>query len=207
MVACAGYFIEQGLHFGGTVGVGGDAASVERHGVNGALEQAGERLPVFGNLGPRGILGLDQPHGDAFAGPAGDDALFGEVLPEEEVEDQTDYGCEEEHDDPRQGLQRVPVVGDDDQNDAEDRDRIERDEEVCQDLRHVLSILRTFRLTYVAYPAGPFAGSLRCSSVCAVFRSSGLGRRSGSSGVSGKGLPAFVTAFYFCVAASGNWIV
>ena len=65
------------------------------------------------DVGPSVVESLFELHGDAFARAARDDALLGEVLSEEKVEDQPHDRGEHQHDDPRQGLQRVPVVGDD----------------------------------------------------------------------------------------------
>ena len=138
MVFGPGDFIEQGLHFGRPVGVWGDPAAVERHGVDRAFEELCEGFPGFGNFGVSGLIGFDEVHGDPFPGSSGDDSLFGEVLSEEEVEEEPDHGREDEHDDPGEGLQRVSVFGDDDQDDAEDRHRIECDEDVCQNLLHTL---------------------------------------------------------------------
>ena len=125
VVVRCGDVTQQRLHLRGAVDVGGDAASAERDGVARVAEQAGQR-PVLGRellpfVGP----GLEQLHVDALAHAAREDAPLREVLSEEEVED-----------DPRQGLQRVPVVGDDDQNDAENRDRVDSEEEVCQQRGH-----------------------------------------------------------------------
>ena len=153
-----------------SVGVGGDAASVERHGVQGVSEQGREGLVLVGYADPlRGDVLLEL-QGDALARAPGDDAPFGEVLPEEEVEHQSDDRREQEHDDPRQRLERIPVFGDDDQNDAENRDRVERDEEVCQHLLHGLVSLGLpprarcirpgFREGYCSGCAGVSAGNV-----------------------------------------------
>ena len=136
VVPCAGDLLHQRLHLRLSVGIDGDAAAVERYGVQRIEQQRGER-PVAGrDAGAFGVFGLFELHGDALAGAARNDALLGEVLPEEEIEDQPDHGGQYQYDDPRQGLQRIPVFGDDDQNDAEDRDRVYNQEEVCQYLLH-----------------------------------------------------------------------
>ena len=136
VVVCPGDLPEQRLHLRSAVGVGGDAAAVERHGVACAPEQLRQRTVLFRQVGTAGVFGLLQLQGDPFARAARDDALFREILSEEEVEDEPRDGRQQQYDDPRQGLQRIPVVGDDDQHDAENRDRVEREERVCQDLLH-----------------------------------------------------------------------
>ena len=121
VVLCAGDFGQQGLHLRPPVGVGGDPAAVERDRVARVGQQGGQRAVRFGQVGTVGVLGFFELHGDALARPARDDALFGEVLAEEKIEDQPHDGGQHQHDDPRQRLQRIAVVGDDDQNDAEDQ--------------------------------------------------------------------------------------
>ena len=137
---------KQRLHLRLAVGVGRDAAAVERYGVDRRGEQPGQREVLVRDVGPSVIVSLFELHGDAFARAARDDALLGEVLPEEKVEDQPHDRGEHQHDDPRQGLQRVPVVGDDDQDDAEDRDRVDYKKGICQYLLHIRRFLLIARL-------------------------------------------------------------
>ena len=114
-------------------------AAVERYGVARVGEQPGECPLVVGNAAGTVAVALFELRGDALARAARDDALLGEVLPEKEVEDQPHAGSQHEHNDPRQGLQRIPVVGDDDQNDPCDRDRIDDQKDVCENQLHLFN--------------------------------------------------------------------
>ena len=159
-----------------------------RDGVGRAVQQRGQPAVLLRNFGPPGVAGLFELHGDASARAARDDAPFGEVLPEEEIEHQPHDGGEYEYDDPRQGLQRIPVVGDDDQDDAEDRDRIENEERICQDLLHIFGFFVSCgacaadsRITPPAWGSAPSRAGVRrraCSCVCGAC--SGRGRRRSS---------------------------
>lgn len=181
MMLRPGDFGQQGLHFRGAVGVGDDVAAVERYGVDRAVKKRGQLAVLLRDFGPLRVVGLLELHGDAPARAARNDAPFGEVLSEKEIEQQPHDGCEHEYDDPRQGLQRVPVVGDDDQDDAEDRDRIENEERICQYLLHIAGFfvscgaLRRAGRSRITPPpawgsAPSRAGARRpaCSCVCGV---------------------------------------
>ena len=127
VVFCAGDRFEQRFHFRFSVDVGHDAAAAERLGVGGPLQQPHERQMMRRHSAGVGGLSLE-PVVEPLAGAARDDASFGEVLPEKEVDDQPGAGREHQHEYPRQGLERVPVVGDDDQSHAEDRQGVDDQE-------------------------------------------------------------------------------
>ena len=99
--------------------------------MQGTDEQLRQRAVRLGHARPRsGIVG--DLRGEPFAHAAREAAPFREVLPEKEVEDEPDAGSQQQYDDPGNALQRVAVVGDDDQDDAEDRERVDDEEYVGQ---------------------------------------------------------------------------
>ena len=75
-------------------------------------------------------------HGNPLARAARNDPLFGKVLPEKEVEEQPGTGRQYQDENPRQRLERIPVIGNDDQNDAEDRHRVDDQKYRGQNLLH-----------------------------------------------------------------------
>ena len=95
MVLRPGDLRKQRLHLRLAVGVGRDAAAVERYGVDRRGEQPGQREVLVRDVGPSVVESLFELHGDAFARAARDDALLGEVLPEEEIEQEPDTGGEQ----------------------------------------------------------------------------------------------------------------
>ena len=128
--------LEQRLHLLPPRRVGGDAAAAERYGMQGRAEHGGQRGVCLRDAG--GLLAavfVEMP-GHALARAPRDDAALAEVLPEEEVEDHADDRREEQHENPRYRLQRIAVVGHDDQDDADDGQRVDAAEQVCQELCH-----------------------------------------------------------------------
>ena len=126
---------EQSFHFGGSVDVGGDAAATERHGMGGVEEQVDQRPMVRGEGGTVGRVGLLALCSKTLAHTARDTAPFGEVLTEEEVDDEPDTWSEEQHQNPGQRAQRIAVVGDDDQHDTCDRKRVDAQKQYVEKLR------------------------------------------------------------------------
>ena len=126
VVAGRGDRFEQGLDLRSAVGVGGQLAAEERDGQSRAVQQPDQRQPLRRDVRAACGVVFFQPHGDASAGAVRDDAALGEILTEEEVGHQPCDRRQHQHQYPRQGLQRIAVVGDDDQHHADDRQRVER---------------------------------------------------------------------------------
>ncbi len=134
VVARPGDCFEQRVHLRLSVDIGGQPASVERYGEGRLAEETRQREPLRRNARSACRVVLFQPGGDSFAGAARDDPALGKVLPEEEVDRQPGTRRQYQHQYPRQGLQRVAVVGDDDQHHADDRQRVDNQKDRAQNL-------------------------------------------------------------------------
>ena len=125
VVGRMGYFLQQVMKFIPPVGVHFDLAAIKQRGLVAVRQQGGQRL--IGCRDGTNILRqftLFGPLRDAFIGMPGDDALFPVVLPEEEIKYQSYSGCKQEHDNPRNGLERIAVFGDNHQNQTYYRDAV-----------------------------------------------------------------------------------
>lgn len=116
---------EQRLHLRSAVDIGRDPAAVERHGEGGLPQQPGERQMALRERRSTGGIDLFELRGDPLAHAPRNDPLLGEVLPEKEIDDQSDARRQNQQQNPRQRLERIAVIGDDDQQDARDRQRVD----------------------------------------------------------------------------------
>ena len=97
----------------------GQAAAVKGNRLRSIGKQSGQGLTCGRNGGIASThMGRKSIDHEPLVGTARNNPLAPQILPEEEIEDQPDHGGQYQHDDPRQGLQRIPVFGDDDQNEG-----------------------------------------------------------------------------------------
>ena len=64
---------------------------------------------------------------EAFIRPPLDNPLFTVVLPEEKIENEPHAGRQEQDDDPRNRLERIPVLGNDHEYQPNDRHHVKQD--------------------------------------------------------------------------------
>ena len=146
MVAGLFDLFEQGGHLGSPVAVMGQAAAVKGNRLRSIGKQSGQGLTCGRNGGIASThMGRKSIDHEPLVGTARNNPLAPQILPEEEIENQSHDRSENQHDDPRDRLERVAVAQNDNQDDADNRRRIDGDEQICQELQHRGGGLSGFR--------------------------------------------------------------